>query len=70
MTNKCRYNEILMNIFFGREDRDKRRQNNGQTSFCFLSQNETNLFGAYIKKINTFVFWCMAISLGPHLVET
>ena len=58
------------NYFGGRENENKRRQKNGQTWLFFSFSFQNCLFWAYMKKINTFTFWCMVIPLGPHLVYT
>ena len=68
MVEECYYYNLLM-IFFlggGREDEDKTRQENSQTWFSF----KIAFFGHILEKINTFIFWCMVIPLGPHLVYT
>ena len=48
ITKKYCYNEILVNVLWGREDEAKRRQRNGQTWFFFLLK--TALFGHILKE--------------------
>ena len=64
MALKCykKFNDF----FWGREDEEKMREKNGQ----ILIFSQILLFGHILKKINTFTFWCMIISLGPHSVYT
>ena len=70
MTKECYHNNLLMNSFSrGREDEDKRRQENDQTWFFFPSK--LSYFGHILKKqMSTFTFWCMVNPLSPHLVYT
>jgi hypothetical protein len=49
-----------------REDEEERRQENGQARFVF----QDCPYWAYIKKINTFTFWCMVIPHVPLSVYT
>ena len=68
MAKKCWYNHFFgWNLFWG-EEKMKTREDKRMVKLDFFSQN--CLFGAYIKNINTFTFWCMVIPLGPHLVYT
>ena len=67
VTSGCYHNTIIMIFWGGRENEDKRRQNNGETWKKFLSSYP---FWTYVKKINTFTFWCMVIPLGPRSVYT
>ena len=36
MVEECSYNKLSMNFFGGKEVEDNRRQENGQTIFCFI----------------------------------
>ena len=51
------------NVFWGREDDDKR-----MVKIYLFIYFKFAYLGAYIGKINTFIFWCMVIPLGPHSV--
>ena len=55
---------ILMKVFWGKEDQDKRRLKNGQT-WIFLGQNYP--FWTYTKKLSIFTFWCMVIIPLGHI---
>ena len=50
--------------FFG-EEKMKTWEDNRMVKLDFIS-SQNCIFGAYVNKINTFVFWCMVIILGPH----
>ena len=65
MAEKYCYDKYPMMFFWGREDEEKTRQKNGQTS---ILQNRS--FWTYIKIKCIFTFWCMVIPLGPHLIYT
>ena len=66
MAKKYCYKKSYWIFCSGREDEDKRRQKNGQSWISF----KTTFFGHIIKKINTFIFWCMVIPLGLHSIYT
>ena len=67
MTEKSCYINFFMKCFF-REEKMKTRAWSNLILIFLPSQN--CIFGAYIKTISTFTFWCMVIPLGPHLVHT
>ena len=66
IVEKWCYNKIWM-IFFLVEEKMKTREDNKLVKLEFF---QTCPFWAYIKKINTFIIWCMVISLGPRSIYT
>jgi hypothetical protein len=68
MVEKCCYNKILRNLFWGkkkmktREDKQmiKKIKNKIPLQNCIL--------WAFIKKNITFTFWCMVIPFDPHWI--
>ena len=58
-----------MNFFGGREDKAKRRQENGQTWFFFVFVFQNCPLWAYTKKQHICFFCCMVIPLGLHSVS-
>ena len=54
-------------FFLGREDENKRSQENDRTGIYFIFLSNIP-FWAYIKQIQHIHIWCMVIPLGPHLV--
>ena len=61
MVEKYFYNNIFNELsFWGREDED-----NSMVKLDFFSLSKMN-FWAIMKRISTFIFWCMVIPLGPH----
>jgi hypothetical protein len=63
MAGRCGYSKLLMRKHFGEEKR-KTRGDKRMVKLEFLFQNHS--LWEYIKKTNTFTFWCMVIPLGPY----
>ena len=59
-------NVVIDDVYIRKE---KTREWSNLISFLFFSFQNYHL-GKYIKKFNTFTFWCMVIPLGPHSVYT
>ena len=68
-------NVVIMkffNEFFNGEDKTKTREDNRTVILDLFPPKKMTLLGIYTlkKKINTFIFWCVVIPLGPHSVYT
>ena len=74
MVEKCCYNIFFMECFSGKEDVDKRRQENNKTLLivCVCVLFKTVFYGHIFNILNTFTFGCRVIPLwstfGLHLV--
>ena len=70
MAKKCCHNKILMRLLLRK--RRWRQENTREWSNLNVSSPsfKSALFRHILKHISAFIFWCMVIPLGPHLVYT